>query len=821
MIRLLLFLFLPGLLFPQIVPAQDFERLEWLENGITSIPVRSDAGSVSPEIHITDKLLRSAEVARIVSRLSEDDFRDWKPAGKNPHLSQPGDTMSFFVRDIAAEDTASRPVYDLIPFVLWVIEERFLLWVEVAELENGHVREEDLEALRLSLADLTPAGSINENAGIIVNDESVFGQPPDVDNSGTVDVLMTDIRDDWQPGGGFIAGFVDPLNTICAFPDADCPPDYGNKRDILHLDTTPGLFAQGQYLGTLGIERTAAHEYQHLIHLNYDFAEETFINEGLSEWAEVLNGFESRPVSYLFDSERYNVTLFRWSYGLDRDVFDDYERAGLFTNYLADRIGIAETGAITRTGGTGDEAYQAVLGRQPDPISLEDFLMDFHTANYLNGRDIDPRFEYVTPQRSEIGTAFTVIYDGRIAQSTPVTTDTVAAGAALYLAWNDVEDFSFSMDVDALELNQEATLRNRGRVRILLEYADGTVEWQDHEPQIKNLLFPGAFDRVTVIPAHLRPDEENRVVFAYSAEWGGRQTLEQTTVTYDTGVVSSDTNGAGGIMLEAYTIGAAARQANLFVIPGEATLTRVAVAPYYSNQFASNLPASSPRNFRLHVWANDSGVPGQELFSTVVNDPRINNGTRLNFHTIDLEDHEQALSNLPDSIFIGLTNAGDDENYLVMGVTPYEGPNRSFLNLPEFAPEGGGSWVPFPNITSDGDAIFEDRVLPIRATFLIPAEAVATEDDGTLPDRVSLSQNYPNPFNPSTTIRFDLAQTSQIHLACYDVLGRMVAVLVEGEWPAGRHEVSVDASSWTSGLYFYRLSTAAGESFVRQMMVLK
>ena len=72
-----------------------------------------------------------------------------------------------------------------------------------------------------------------------------------------------------------------------------------------------------------------------------------------------------------------------------------------------------------------------------------------------------------------------------------------------------------------------------------------------------------------------------------------------------------------------------------------------------------------------------------------------------------------------------------------------------------------------------------------------------------------LSSNYPNTFNPETTIPFALPEASEVTIAVYDLLGREVAVLVEGEMAAGRHEVQFRADSLPSGLYLVRMQAGA------------
>ncbi len=75
------------------------------------------------------------------------------------------------------------------------------------------------------------------------------------------------------------------------------------------------------------------------------------------------------------------------------------------------------------------------------------------------------------------------------------------------------------------------------------------------------------------------------------------------------------------------------------------------------------------------------------------------------------------------------------------------------------------------------------------------------------PEAFRLEQNYPNPFNPTTAISYQLTARSFVSLKVYDVLAREVATLVNEEKPPGTYEVTFDASGFSSGVYFYRLST--------------
>ena len=84
----------------------------------------------------------------------------------------------------------------------------------------------------------------------------------------------------------------------------------------------------------------------------------------------------------------------------------------------------------------------------------------------------------------------------------------------------------------------------------------------------------------------------------------------------------------------------------------------------------------------------------------------------------------------------------------------------------------------------------------------------------------TLGDAVPNPFNPMTRIPFALAARSRVDLSVYDVRGKLVATLVDGERTAGPHSVVWDATEQASGLYFVRLR-ADGAERVRKIVLLK
>lgn len=76
-----------------------------------------------------------------------------------------------------------------------------------------------------------------------------------------------------------------------------------------------------------------------------------------------------------------------------------------------------------------------------------------------------------------------------------------------------------------------------------------------------------------------------------------------------------------------------------------------------------------------------------------------------------------------------------------------------------------------------------------------------------LPRAFDLAQNFPNPFNPSTLIRYAIPVKSHVLLTVHNILGQVVATIVNEDQDAGFHEIRFDAPNLSSGVYLYRLES--------------
>jgi Carbohydrate esterase 2 N-terminal/Secretion system C-terminal sorting domain len=103
---------------------------------------------------------------------------------------------------------------------------------------------------------------------------------------------------------------------------------------------------------------------------------------------------------------------------------------------------------------------------------------------------------------------------------------------------------------------------------------------------------------------------------------------------------------------------------------------------------------------------------------------------------------------------------------------------------------------------------------------LVDKSTLFVEQGPTLPREIRLYPNYPNPFNPTTSISFNLVKKGRVELKVYNILGQLVATLVDRELDSGAHNYRFDGSRFASGVYFYELRT---ENFTqsRKMVLVK
>jgi DNA/RNA endonuclease YhcR with UshA esterase domain len=107
-----------------------------------------------------------------------------------------------------------------------------------------------------------------------------------------------------------------------------------------------------------------------------------------------------------------------------------------------------------------------------------------------------------------------------------------------------------------------------------------------------------------------------------------------------------------------------------------------------------------------------------------------------------------------------------------------------------------------------------------QSDFIGFGKPTSVEHVNTMPASYAISQNYPNPFNPSTIISYSIPKEGHVVVKVYNIIGQEVATLVNAQQTAGTYKVSFDASSLSTGVYFYRISSGSFNQ-VRKMMLIK
>ena len=108
---------------------------------------------------------------------------------------------------------------------------------------------------------------------------------------------------------------------------------------------------------------------------------------------------------------------------------------------------------------------------------------------------------------------------------------------------------------------------------------------------------------------------------------------------------------------------------------------------------------------------------------------------------------------------------------------------------------------------------------------ILSSGTVEVMDMLAVPEEYHLTQNYPNPFNPTTTISFSIPSEGHVQVSVYDITGRLITSLVDGNLSEGYHDVIWDGtdmfgSNVSAGLYIYSLQTE-GVSLTRKMVLMK
>lgn len=158
-------------------------------------------------------------------------------------------------------------------------------------------------------------------------------------------------------------------------------------------------------------------------------------------------------------------------------------------------------------------------------------------------------------------------------------------------------------------------------------------------------------------------------------------------------------------------------------------------------------------------------------------------------------------------VTIGYNSAGVQQ-----WVQTYNGTGNEFDSGNSLAVDNQGNVY----VTGGSDNVNNTDFITIKYSSTIGLQQVTTE----IPSKLSLEQNYPNPFNPVTKIRFNVPAAQNIVIKIYSAAGSEMTTLVNEYLNAGSYESSFNASSYPSGVYFYKLISGSFTE-TRKMILIK
>lgn len=176
--------------------------------------------------------------------------------------------------------------------------------------------------------------------------------------------------------------------------------------------------------------------------------------------------------------------------------------------------------------------------------------------------------------------------------------------------------------------------------------------------------------------------------------------------------------------------------------------------------------------------------------------------------TITWKNSLQKADDYPVPMEYGLVLSSENGYRLIGNINPQHGIRHSSKVLAGFQ----NNQLTIPNLP-EGEYTVSISAYDQVGKFsgLMNAESksvvVSNEKLAGIPSQIKLLQNYPNPFNPTTIISYELPAATTVTLIIFDMLGRKVATLINERVQAGLHEVQLDASNLSSGIYIYQLQS--------------
>jgi len=664
-------------------------------------------------------------------------------------INEIGDIKTFFTRKNVLGDDG------FVSFDAMLVSETNLIevWVDTTEW-NVNVVQSDIDNLVNSFENETPSGSIDPNQGILAIELEYMGSPPDIDGNGKVIILILDINDDFDAvsNPSFVAGYFDQADQL----EKSHRQASGNFGDILYIDSNPGK------LGSSLILSTAAHELQHLINFNYDRNEDSWLNEGLSEYATFLTGYSGRGFGRFLSQT--NRGLLTWN-----NFIEDYSRVGLWVTYTAMRLGLDAIKMLVQDNSIGKTSAENVISTFLPGQSFSDYVYEWTIANLIddvsigdNGEfgysDIDipaviPKNRYFTLPVSNVG-------------------ETVHSYASTYHEFAGGEELEIFTNL-TIPANMKASVVSIKNVPVI----DEIIINANGDGELEVIGFGTDFNRSFLVISYLSDELDSANYFYSVSGFGGFETVE---LSHDDGNL------------------------NFFVNSGN-----LSVATLFSD-ISSTVSLLSASIFMgtdepISIQVREDNVNGTTIFDKTNIIPAVNGWTEVNFGPTDLSvTGPTAVVISGDSVIIGYDSDTDG-----FGKTFREDSSGIFQHLSNFQT--------IDNQTLDGNWLIRLTVKQDVEVDTSPFFQTAIRGSDWLEFNYSKG---------AVTIPYTVSRKANVKLYLYDLLGRTIRTWNIGEKTPGREyqEFWTGKNNFghvqSTGLYILRLDLE-GETAVKKLKFIK
>lgn len=598
-----------------------------------------------------------------------------------------GDQHVFWVYNL------QKKVFDTVRAEVKSVGTMSIVWVALGEWNNSHVTATEVDAIMNALEHSTSKTSLDSTKGILEITRQAYGNPPNIGSNfqkgggdGKTHFLICDIQDGWSGTGSYVAGF---------FYSVDVDPNtgyvtYSNRRDMLYIDSYPGIFINGRYRTSTALS-TLSHEFQHLIHWNFDPFEVTFFNEGLSEYAEFLCGFDLRsPLGYLGN---VNLALTVWN-----GTLEDYSRAALWTRFVAEQYGTAFLRNFVQNAASGTTAFEQALVQTGIASSFNSTMQNFFTANWLGSGGLDPSVRYKTALPGRPNTR------GDFVDPVVQRTDTVPQQAAQYIRFESARNFQIVF-----------TLPSGVSVRAIESGPTGI--------RIRNVVNGTAFTSSelgtvysSIVFVVMNSSPTQPLAYSYSAS--GELLRFIVEELHDSGTPHEFSAGYApylGFGNNSATRGMAVRFQP--AVNGNA-LRKARILLMFNQEFSNGTAlATDQKDFMFHVWGDRNGRPGNDLIPPFLVTVDRTAYPIESFVDVDLSPYQNLLTNLHGPIYVGFMEDADDSVGTYVAVDNFTTEDFSYVYRGPNHPIAPNTWQTMREVSALNSNSLDGFNLMMRAVF--------------------------------------------------------------------------------------------------------